>query len=279
MGTRSRIVLITGGSSGIGAACVRRFLSSGWRVSVLALPDSDLIRLADLDVLTTPGDVTSERSREAALARTVDEYGGIDALVNSAGVGLYAQPSETPMSLFSRLLEVNVLAPLALSQLVIPVMKNGGGGVIVNIGSVAGRVALPWAAGYSASKFALDSIHDSLRREFRNDSIRFVKVCAGIVDTDFRRNVLAGSVPPAVQTIRKIVPADAVAAAIVRAVQSGGRTVYVPWTGALFALMGTLSPRLMDLYLSRFQPSPGPATAGAADAILQPVLERSKSRM
>ena len=167
------------------------------------------------------------------------------------------------MSLFSRLLEVNVLAPLALSQLVIPVMKQRGGGVIVNIGSVAGRVALPWAAGYSASKFALDSIHDSLRREFRNDSIRFVRVCAGIVDTDFRRNVLAGSAPPAVRRIRRIVPADAVAAAIVRAVQRGGRTVYVPWTGAVFALMGTLAPRLMDLYLARFQAPPGPVTAGA----------------
>ena len=278
MGIRPRTVLITGGSSGIGVACVRRFLAAGWRVSVLALPDSDLVRLAGLDVLTIPGDVTSEQSRETALARTLDEYGGIDTLVNSAGVGLYAQPSETPMSLFSRLLEVNVLAPLALSQLVIPVMKQRGGGVIVNIGSVAGRVALPWAAGYSASKFALDSIHDSLRREFRNDSIRFVRVCAGIVDTDFRRNVLAGSAPPAVRRIRRIVPADAVAAAIVRAVQLGGRTVYVPWTGAVFALMGTLAPRLMDLYLSRFQPSPGPATAGAGD-ILQPILERSKTRM
>jgi uncharacterized protein len=278
MGIRPRTVLITGGSSGIGAACVRRFLGAGWRVSVLALPDSDLVRLSGLDVLTIPGDVTTERSRETAVARTVDEYGGIDALVNSAGVGLYAQPSETPISLFSRLLEVNVLAPLALSQLVIPVMKQRSGGVIVNVGSVAGRVALPWAAGYSASKFALDSIHDSLRREFRNDSIRFVKVCAGIVDTDFRRNVLAGSAPPAVRRIRRIVPADAVAAAITRAVQRGGRTVYVPWTGAVFALMGTLAPRLMDLYLSRFQPSPRLLTAGNGE-ILQPILERSKTRM
>lgn len=267
------VVLITGGSSGIGLACVRNFLARGWKVSVLALPDADLERLVGLNVLTLPGDVTSEEDREAALARTLDEFGRIDVLVNCAGIGLYAQPSETPIAMFSRLLDVNVLAPLALCQLVIPIMRDQGRGVIVNIGSVAGRVALPWAAGYSASKFALDSVHDSLRREFRGDSIRFVKICPGIVDTDFRQNVLAGSPPPAVGRIRTIVSADAVASAIVRAVTRGRRTVHIPWTGVIFELMGALAPRLMDFYLSRFQV---PAAAPAPNR--RELLEEAKSR-
>jgi NAD(P)-dependent dehydrogenase (short-subunit alcohol dehydrogenase family) len=277
MSVSTRVVLITGGSSGIGAACVRRFLAEGWRVSVLALDDSNLDRLRGLDVLTIPGDMTSERVREAAVARTVEESGGIDALVNSAGVGLYAEPSETPLAMFSRLLEVNVLAPLALAQMVIPLMRKRGGGVIVNVGSVAGDVALPWAAAYSASKSALRSIHDSLRRELRGDSIRLVEVCPGITDTDFRRNVLAGSPPPGVKRIRWIVPADAVAAAVVRAAEHGRGRVYIPWIGAVFALMGAVAPWLMDIYLSRFRAARPDTVTPEEETASEPAFDRSES--
>jgi short-subunit dehydrogenase len=246
---------------------------------VVALPDSDLDHLAGLDVLIIPGDVTDQRVRRTALARTLREYSRIDVLVNSAGVGLYACPTETSISDFSRLLAVNVLAPLALAQMVIPIMRKQGGGAIVNVGSVAGRVALPWAAAYSASKFALDSIHDSLRREFQRDPIRFVKVCPGIVDTAFRNNVLAGCAPPAVSRIQKVVSADAVAIGIIRALERGRRTVYVPRIGAAFALMDALAPWLMDLYLSRFLATAIPASIPSKDnAALQPELERSQFR-
>jgi short-subunit dehydrogenase len=229
--------------------------------------------------LIIPGDVTTERSRAAALARTLREYNRVDVLVNSAGVGLYASPSETSIANFSRLLEVNALGPLALAQMVIPIMKEQGGGTIVNIVSVAGRVALPWAAAYSASKFAMGSIHDSLRREFRRDPIQFVKVCPGIVDTDFRNNVLAGFAPPAVRRIRRVVSADAVAVSIIRAVERGRRTVYVPWIGAIFALMDAVAPRLMDFYLSQFFTPSMPATVASKDnGALEPMFERVKPR-
>jgi short-subunit dehydrogenase len=147
---------------------------------------------------------------------------------------------------------VNVLAPLAMAQLVIPAMRRQGGGTIVNIGSVAGLVSLPWAAGYSASKFAVDAVTDSLRRELRRDCIRVLQVCPGIVATAFRDHVLAGTAPPEVSRIRRVVSADHVASKIHRAVERRQSVLYVPRIGRLFALADAIAPWLMDWYLSRY---------------------------
>jgi len=115
-----------------------------------------------------------------AVQRTLNSYGRIDVLMNNAGVGLYAVPTEVPAASFSRLLDVNVVAPLALTQLVVAAMREQGSGTIVNVSSVAGTVALPWAAAYSASKSALHALHDSLRIELRGSPIHLIKVCPGI---------------------------------------------------------------------------------------------------
>lgn len=247
-----RVALITGGSSGIGAACVRSFLALGWAASVVALPGPELDPIEESGALVTSGDITSPGVRQDVVERTLQRYGRIDALINNAGVGLYARPTEVSLSEFSRILEVNVLAPLALAQMVIPYMQQQGSGSIVNIGSVAGFVALPWAAAYSASKFALNAMHDSLRRELRGSPIQVIKICPGIVKTDFRNNTLGGSAPHAVKRIRWVVSPDTVAARIVRAIEEGHRAVYVPRIGRVFALLGALAPSLMDLYLSRY---------------------------
>jgi short-subunit dehydrogenase len=250
-----RVALITGGSSGIGAACVRKLLTLDWAVSVVALPGPELDRIAGPGTLVTSGDITLREIRELAVKRTLQRRGRIDVFINCAGVGLYAAPTEVSIPLFSRVLDVNVLAPLALAQMVVPGMRKQGGGSIVNISSVAGFVALPWAAAYSASKFALDSVHDSLRRELRGGCIHVLKVCPGIVDTDFRDHVLAGTAPTSVRSIRRVVSADAVAGAILSAIHHRRHTIYVPRLGRLFALAGSVAPRLMDAYLSRFLPA------------------------
>ncbi len=250
-----RVALITGGSQGIGAACVREFLAAGWKVAVLALPGSELDWLRPLNVMTCSGDVTSADTCKAAVEATLTAYGRIDVLINNAGIGLYGSPTEIPVGLFPRLLAVNVIAPLAMAQLVIPVMREQGSGTIVNMGSIAGYVSLPWAAAYSASKAALHSVHDSLRRELRGSPIHVVKLCPGIVDTDFRKHVLAGQAPELVCNIRRVVPAETVAAAILHAVERKRSTVFVPGIGAVFSLFGVLAPWFMDLYLARFMNS------------------------
>jgi short-subunit dehydrogenase len=249
-----RTVLVTGGSSGIGAACVRYFLQNRWRVSVVALPDSNLDNLAGLDVLVTPGDLASHKTREAAVERTLSSYGRIDVLLNNAGIGLYACPTTVPMHMLSRLFDVNVIAPLAMAQLVAPIMRSQQGGAIVNVGSVAGRVSLPWSVAYSASKFALCALNDSLRRELKRDRIHVLEVCPGIVSTNFRNRVLAGTVPAEVARIAWSVSPDLVAARIYEAIAGRRNVIYVPRIGRLFAALDAIAPRLMDLYLSRYLP-------------------------
>jgi short-subunit dehydrogenase len=249
---RRQVALITGGSSGIGAACVRKFLAQGWRVSTVALPDPDLYHLSKFDVLVIPGDITSTKVRERAVETTYERYTRVDALINNAGVGIYAFATEVSSAMLSRVLDVNVIAPLALAQMTIPRMRKQEGGTIVNIGSVAGFVALPWAAAYSASKFALNAMHDCLRRELRGSCINLVKVCPGIVDTEFRNHVLAGAVPPRIKSIRWIVSAETVADRIFSAIEHRRRTVFVPRIGRLFALGDIVARPLMDVYLSQF---------------------------
>lgn len=142
-----------------------------------------------------------------------------------------------------RLFDVNVFAALALAQLVAPVLRRNHAGFIVNIGSVGGKVSLPWAAIYCASKFALHAINDSLRRELSTDD----KVCPGIVETHFREHVLSGGAPDPVSDIRRTVSPASVAEEVVRGIERGSRTVYVPRSGKLFTSLDELSSRTMEL--------------------------------
>lgn len=266
-----RVALITGASGGIGRACVGAFVKAGWRISATALPGPELDRLSGADVLVLPGDVTSENRRREIVEHTLDHYQRIDALVNLAGVGLYGLPSSVPIDLMARLFEVNVLGALAMAQLVIPPMRRSGRGSIVNVGSVAGCVSLPWAAAYSASKFSLHCLDDALRRELHGDGIHVMNVSPGIVDTAFRENALAGSPPPRVQAIRCIVPPEAVAHAILKGIENRRRRVYVPRIGRLFRLLELFGPQAMDWYLRRFLPE----TNEMATSFARVVKERS----
>jgi short-subunit dehydrogenase len=119
-------------------------------------------------------------------------------------------------------------------------------------------VALPWAAAYCASKYAVHCITDSLRRELRRDGIRVMKICPGIVSTDFRKHVLQGAAPASVASLRFVVSAESVATAVLKGIESGSsRTIYVPAIGRIFSALSFVPP-LMDLYLERFAPAPAP---------------------
>jgi NAD(P)-dependent dehydrogenase (short-subunit alcohol dehydrogenase family) len=247
-----RVVLITGASRGIGAACVEKFVKRGWKVCGVALPDKEFESRESESVLSISGDITLEEVRQTAVSEAVRRFGRIDVLVNNAGIGLYASASETAPDLFLRLLETNLVAPLALTRLVIPAMRHRHSGIIVNIGSVGAYVALPWAAAYSSSKSALQSMTDSLRVELRRDGIRVVTICPGIVDTKFRQNVLGGVPPSSVKNLRPVVPVERVADAVSQAIESQrSRTIFVPQLGIVFSAMRVLAPALMDWYLGR----------------------------
>ena len=243
--------IITGASEGIGASCARRLKQLGARLSLNGLPSPSFPDSESDSEIVTPGDITDKAVRERIVERTLRVFGRIDFLVNNVGVGQYGYPTEVDTEISKRLFDINVFAPLALTQLVVPVMRKQKSGVIVNIGSVGGKVSLPWAAMYCATKWAVHCVDDSLRRELRGSGISIVKVCPGIVETNFREHVLAGSAPPPVKGIRRVVTADQVAAAVVLGIEKKKRTVFVPKIGRLFTSLESVAPRAMDVYLRK----------------------------
>jgi len=246
-----KVVLITGASEGIGAACAAVFRKRGAKLSLLARSEEKLRAAGGPEALITPGDVTLAGTRAAAVAATLERFGAIDILINNAGMGLYAPAWNAPMEDARRLFELNFFAPLALAQLVVPHMRKRGAGVIVNISSIAGRVTLPWFTLYSASKYALCSLTDGLRMELRKDGIRSMTVCPGYVRTDFQKHAAGAGPPPKVARRKQFaITPEQCAEAIARGVERGSRTVMAPPAGWLLVLAERLFPALVDAQLA-----------------------------
>jgi short-subunit dehydrogenase len=246
-----KVVLITGASDGIGASCSRMLAQRGAKLALTALPSKDFHSQQSDGRCIVAGDITSEQTRTEVVERAIACFGRIDVLINNVGVGQYGYPTEVDTDISKRIFDINVFSPLALTQIVVPYMRAQKSGVIVNLGSVGGKVSLPWAVMYCATKWATHCVDDSLHRELLGTGIRVLKICPGIVDTKFREHVLAGTAPQQVEDIRRVVSADQVASAIIRGIERGRRTVFVPRIGLLFISLDFFSPRTMDWYLRR----------------------------
>jgi short-subunit dehydrogenase len=246
-----RIVLITGASEGIGAACVTSFRRRGARLVLVARQREKLERLDGPDTLIAPADVTVPEQRERAVKAALQRFGAIDILVNNAGIGLYAPASRAALDDVRQMFELNVLSALAMAQLIIPAMIRQRRGTIVNVGSIAGKVTLPWFTTYSASKYALGSLTDGLRMELRPFGIHAMLVCPGYVRTGFQDHVIAGSPPAAVRRAKRFaIDASTCAEAIVRGVERNARTVVAPGAGWLLIALQRAFPWLVERRLA-----------------------------
>src|SRR5450432_225946 len=136
MQIRDRVVLITGASEGVGAACAAEFARCGAKLSLTARSEAGLIKAGGAEALITPGDLTDESHRQNVVKRTLERFGAIDILINNAGNGLYKPSWSAPMDEVRRMMELNLFAPIALTQLVVPQMRARGIGMIVNVGSI-----------------------------------------------------------------------------------------------------------------------------------------------
>jgi NAD(P)-dependent dehydrogenase (short-subunit alcohol dehydrogenase family) len=162
-------VLITGASSGIGAACARRLAAQGWQVYA---------------GVRTPGDAPEETT-ELILDVTNPpplEFERLDALVNNAGIGVAAALEDLPLEELRRQLEVNVVGQLAVTQAALPALRAARGRIVI-MGSIGGRSALPFLGGYAMTKFALEAMADALRLELAADGIEVALVEPGNIAT------------------------------------------------------------------------------------------------
>jgi len=251
MRIESKVVLITGASQGIGAACAVEFARAGASLSLTARSEERLRKVAAPGALLTAGDITSDADRRRIVERTLERFGKVDILINNAGAGLYLPAWSAPLEEARWLMELNFFAVLGLTQLVMPRMRARRSGLIVNVSSVAGKVPLPWMTLYSSSKYALGALTEGLGMELRRDGIRTMTVCPGYVKTAFQEHAHGGGVPQAVARTRRFaITAEECARAIRRGVERDARTVVTPWAAWLLVVAMRIAPGLVGAQMA-----------------------------
>ena len=186
---RGKVVLITGGSRGLGLVLARHICSRGGNVVLIARDAEELARAkSDLatrhsTVMTIPCDLLDTEQIQTAVRQAIDRFGKIDILINNAGT-IEVGPLEHLMPEdFERAMRLHFWAPFDLISQIVPEMRIWGGGRIVNISSIGGKVAVPHMASYSASKFALTGFSDAIRAELARDNINVTTVAPGLMRT------------------------------------------------------------------------------------------------
>ena len=239
MNLQGSVAIITGASSGIGAATAHELARQGAIVVLAARRGDNLQALADAitfhggRALAVPTDVSRREEIDHLVQKTLETYGRVDVLVNNAGIGLGSSVSDSDDVAMQQIIDVNLLAPARCIQAVLPYMRRQGGGVIVNIGSVAGEVASSGL--YAATKFGLRGLSDALRRELRRDNIAVVLIAPGFIRTPMTEGVKLPMPGP-----------ETVARAVVKAIQHPRRRIIVPWFYAPPVYMAKLLPGLVD---------------------------------
>jgi len=185
-------VLITGCSSGIGAAAVRAFADQGWNVAAtLRDPARAHFEQGAGQVQAFALDVTDAASVQAAVAQALGRFGHIDVLINNAGYGLFGPFETATPEMIERQFATNVQGVFAVTRAVLPGMRAQGSGVIINIASLTGLVAMPLYSLYAASKFAVVGFSESLSHELAPLGIRVKVFAPGSVNTDFSGRSMA----------------------------------------------------------------------------------------
>ena len=188
----ARVVLVTGGTRGIGYAVAGALLRLGDKVAITGTTDDGIVKaehalsaIGGGQVTGIVCDVRDASSTELAVRTVIAKYGGIDVLVNCAGVGVGAPVSDLPHDEWDRIIGTNLTGVFNCCKAAIPHLQTRGGGWIVNISSLASTNPFPGGAAYCASKAGLNAFSDALMQELRHDNIRVTSILPGSVATEF----------------------------------------------------------------------------------------------
>ena len=244
-----KVVVITGASAGIGAAASRRFTAEGARVVLAARGAAELDGLArELGperAVAVPTDVTDPLAAAALLDRAVETFGAVHVLVNNAGYNRRGSVEHVPAEELARIVDVNLRAPIVLARLAIPYLRRAGGGAIVNVASIAGRIPLPEEATYSATKFGLRAFTFALADELEGSGITVSAVSPGPVETGFILKEVEDV--PAVVFSQPMSSAGEIADLIVDCAADGTLERAYPLSSAYLATLGYLVPQIPRL--------------------------------
>ena len=217
------VIIVTGASSGIGAATARLAAARGANVVLAARRVARITELAEElpGALAVPADLRDPAQIVRLVDATLDWFGRVDILVNNAGQGLHVPLEQVRLDDLRAITELNVYAPLLAMQAVIPPMRRQGAGVIVNVSSMTSRMVLPGVGGYSATKSALNMLSQVARRELAPDGIVVSIVYPSVTATEFHSSLAAGARVGGDSWAVRADSAESVAEAIVGVIGSG----------------------------------------------------------
>lgn len=258
---RNKTVLITGGSRGLGLEMARLFAREGARLALVARNASTLetarveLEKSGCTVLTIPCDVRKQDDMQSAVRETIRHFGGLDVLINNAGVIQVGPSEEMTLKDYEDAMATHAWAPLYAILAAVPQMRKQGSGRIVNVSSIAGKIGVPHLLPYVMSKFALAGLSEGLRTEVANDGIRVTTVYPGLMRTGSHVNAsfkgknqkeyawfsIAAGLPVVSINARRA------AQQIVEACREGREQLVITPTARAATVAGAILPGLMDL--------------------------------
>ena len=250
-----KVIVVTGASSGIGAALCRALAPQRPRL-VLAARDEAALRAvaascaeSGAETLVVPADVTSPEACRTLVSRTVERFSVLDVLVNNAGIGMIARfDALEDLSVYERLMRVNYLGCVYLTHAALPHLKKSRG-QIVTVASVAGLTGVPTRTGYSASKHAVFGFFDSLRIELADTGVSVTMIAPDFVRSDIHNRAIGPDGKPLGKSPlqeSKIMTAEECAALTIAAMEKRQRLLITSWRGRLGRFVRLVAPDLID---------------------------------
>ncbi|POF43833.1 short chain dehydrogenase [Pseudomonas laurylsulfativorans] len=246
-------VVLTGASGGIGLAIATALCASGARVLAVARHREPLVPLLELyprNLCWIRADLTLQSDRRQVLARA-ESIGGINLLINAAGVNHFAMLEQLDDSEINSMLAVNISAPMCLTKLMLPLLKQADSAMVVNVGSTYGSIGYPGYASYCATKFALRGFSEALRRELADTRVSVLYVAPRATRTSMN-SPAAQALNDALKT--NVDDPQTVAAAVIHAIAGDRRDLYLGWPERFFVRLNSFLPHLVDRGLRKQLP-------------------------
>ena len=271
MDLNGKVVVVTGGSMGIGEAIAKEFVEAG-ASAVLSSRDVQRSEEARSRIghvertLAVACDVRKRTDLEALLAAALDRFGRVDVWVNNAGYGLLDAVATMDVAECRRLFDTNLFGTIEGMQVAAPAMKAQGSGTIINISSVAGHIPVPYMAAYSATKHAMNAIGKAARVELAGWGVHVMTVCPGYIGTGFGDSTVQGKERFRMNTAASAgATAEDVARAVLHGYLQNKREVVVPWKYWFVLRLYQLFPGLVERQMAkRLRPAEEVYAAAAA---------------
>jgi short-subunit dehydrogenase len=245
------VVVITGASSGIGRATALEFARHGAALSLAARSADVLREVADEcrrlggQAVAVPTDMTDDQAVRDLARKTADTFGRLDVWINNAAVSAFSRFEETPPDVFRRVIETNLIGYAHGAWATLPYFRKQGGGVLINVSSVVGKVGQPFTSAYVASKFGIVGLSNSLRQELLGTGIEVCTVLPAAIDTPLFQHA-ANYTGRAPKPMSPTYDAQDVARVIVETAQRPRREVYAGAAGRLAGAMNAVAPGLTE---------------------------------